>query len=247
MKKFALVFLIIAGLAACSEHGGQKQNIAEKEKSLSAKNDTAFNKTGKNEEVISPGRATLVDIATAKKAYNKGIELYGSGKLKAALEQFKTVLGNNPKNSMALHYMGRIYFDMGDKKKALSYYKDAARNNINDSVSVLGIGQIYFDMGDKKNAMEYYNMSLEIGPHFALAYYNRGTLFGMQNQYQKALDDLNKSIQYDSTNGNAYINRGLAHYYLKNLDLACKDWQKAADMGLKQGKDAVDMYCRKRK
>lgn len=246
MKKFALIILMITGLFACSENTNQKSTPPEKEKSRSTISDTTIHKVSLNEGVISPGRFKPVDVATAKKAYNKGIDLYGSGKLKEALEQFKTVLGNNPKNSMALHYIARIYYDMGDKKQALTYYKDAARNNINDSVSVLGIGQIYFDMGDKKSALEYYNMSLEIGPHFALAYYNRGTLYGMQNQYQKALDDLNKSIQYDPTNGNAYINRGLAHYYLKNPDLACKDWQKAADMGLKKGKEAVDRYCNKK-
>ncbi|NOX86733.1 MAG: tetratricopeptide repeat protein [Chlorobi bacterium] len=246
MKKFAFIILMTAGLFGCSGNAGRQQKITEKKEDVKTEKKKPAAEVSVNNNFLSNTR-TVVDMATAKAAYNKGVELYKSGKLDEALEQFNIVLKNNANNSLALHYLGRISYDKGNKKQAIKYYEDAARNNINDSVSVLGIGQIYFEMGDKKNAMDYYNIALDIAPHYGLAYYNRGTLYGMENQYEKALEDLNKSIQYDSTNGNAYINRGLAHYYLKNLDLACRDWQKAADMGFKQGKDAVEMYCKRKK
>jgi len=66
----------------------------------------------------------------------------------------------------------------------------------------------------------------------------------MQKQYHSSLNDLNKSIALDPSNANAYLNRGLAHYFLKDLDKACEDWQQAADMGLKKGIEAVDIYCK---
>ena len=250
MKKFALILLMMAGVAACTVNGKKKEETQPKNDTVSLKEKKPAEKnpyvrTKDDLANIPNERNKRIDASSARMAYNKGIDLYKQAKYEDALAQFKTALENSPDNSMVLHYIGRTYYDMGQKTLALSYYEDAARNNIDDSVSVLGIGQIYFEMGNKDKAMEYYNMSIEIGPNFGLAYYNRGTLLGMQKQYEKALDDLNKSIQLDSTNSNAYLNRGLAHYYLKNLDLACRDWQKAADMGLKQAKDAVDMYCKK--
>ena len=246
MKKILLLLLIAAGLFACSGNQHQKQTEKKTVKADTVKKESIAVKPEKENSFLDiPGG--MVDLATAKSAFDKGVEFYKKGKLDEAIEQFNIVLKNNASNSVALHYLGRIYHDKGDKKRAISYYEEAARNNINDSVSVLYIGQIYFEMGDKKNAMEYYNIAVDMAPHYALALYNRGTLYGMQNQYEKALEDLNKSILYDSTNGNAYINRGLANYYLKNMDAACRDWQKAADMGFKQGQDAVDIYCKKKK
>ena len=87
-------------------------------------------------------------------------------------------------------------------------------------------------------------MSLEVAPNYGLAYYNRGTLLGMQNKYIEALDDLNKSIELDPSNGNAYVNRGLAYFYLKQMNSACRDWNKAADMGIEKAKTAVEEYCK---
>jgi len=247
MKKIAFVFLILtAGLFACS--GSQEHKQKEKKSvttDVSKKESAPAKPDSENSFLNIPGGK--VDLATAKKAFDKGVKLYGAGKLDEAIEQFNIVLKNNASNSAALHYLGRIYHDKGEKKRAITYYEEAARNNINDSVSVLYIGQIYFELGDRKNAMEYYNITVDMAPHYALALYNRGTLYGMENQYEKALEDLNKSILYDSSNGNAYINRGLANYYLKNMEAACRDWQKAADMGFKQGQDAVDLYCKDKK
>ncbi len=35
----------------------------------------------------------------------------------------------------------------------------------------------------------------------------------------------------------------LVFYYTKQMDLACKDWQKAASMGSQNGVKAVEIYC----
>jgi len=183
-------------------------------------------------------------MQNAMEKFKRGVKFYEEQDLPAALEQFKLALANIPENSKVNHYLGRIYYEMGQKELSLSYYKDAVKYNIDDSTSILGIGQVYFDLGDHQNAMEYYNITLDVAPNYGLAYYNRGTLLGMQNNYIEALEDLNKSIELDPDNGNAYINRGLAYFYLKQLNSACRDWQKAADMGVEKADAALDEYCR---
>lgn len=149
MKKLAFVILLTAGLFACNSNPGVKKTISDKKKTDTVKKDsTAAKQESKSNFLDIPGG--MVDMATAKKAFDKGVKLYGAGKLDEAIEQFNIVLKNNKANSVALHYLGRIYHDKGEKKRAISYYEEAARNNINDSVSILYIGQIYFEMGDKK-------------------------------------------------------------------------------------------------
>jgi tetratricopeptide (TPR) repeat protein len=184
------------------------------------------------------------NMNVAMNAYNQGLKLYQEGDLEGALVQFKSSLANYPENSNACHYLGRIYYDLGQKGLSLAYYEDAVRFNLNDTVSMLGIGQVYFDMGDLVNAKEYYDMTIENAPFYGLAYYNRGTMLGMQKQYHSALNDLNKSIELDPSNANAFLNRGLAHFFLKDMEKACEDWNQAADMGLAKGIEAVEIYCK---
>ena len=53
-----------------------------------------------------------------------------------------------------------------------------------------------------------------------------------------------KSIELDPNNDNAYVNRGLAYFYLKQMNSACRDWQKASDMGNEKATEAVEQYCK---
>ncbi len=76
-----------------------------------------------------------------------------------------------------------------------------------------------------------------------MVYFNRGTLYGLQKKYQLSIQDLTNAIQYDKQYSEAYINRGLAYFYTKKMNLACKDWKKAADLGNSKGIKAVGIYC----
>ena len=49
--------------------------------------------------------------------------------------------------------------------------------------------------------------------------------------YQVALADYEQSIRLNPKNAHTYFNRGLAYYRLKKRDLACKDFEKACEMG----------------
>lgn len=249
MKNIVIIFFFLIGLIAC-EQAKQKQSEA----TIKSTNQVQKSKpdTIKKEEIIKD-TTTHIDPneilkeqqeKAAASAYNRGVRYYQKGDMENAFVQFKSALEKSPENSNINHYLGRLYYDMGQKELALSYYEDAVRFNPGDSVSILGVGQVHFDRGDYKNAMKYYDMSLETAPNYGLAYYNRGTLLGMQNKYIEALDDLNKSIDLDPENGNAFLNRGLAYYYLKQMNSACRDWEKAAAMGIKKAETAIEEYCR---
>lgn len=243
MRKLLLVLMLIAIFSACDQLKQTEENNIAVEPQKTQKKDTLKQKLQSLDSLVSPP-APDNNMKAAKNAYNQGLKLYQEGDLEGSLVQFKTVLVNYPENSNACHYLGRIYYELGQKGLSLAYYEDAVRFNLNDTVSMLGIGQVYFDMGDLTKAKEYYDMTIENAPFYSLAYYNRGTMLGMQKQYHSSLNDLNKSIELDSGNSNAYLNRGLAHYFLKDMEKACKDWHKAADMGLVKGVEAVEIYCK---
>lgn len=255
MKNILIAAFLLIAIASCDVASKSREADKARDSEKITSNDTVNNQADEEETpnpyVRTPEEDSIEEASNAEGNrqivvfnYNKGVEFYQKGDMKKALEKFKMALERKPDDSRINNYMARIYYDMGQKELAISYYEDAVRYDSQDSVSILGIGQIHFDMGDYVKAMEYYNKAIEVAPAYGLAYYNRGTLKGMQNQYYEALEDLNISIKYDPQNGNAYVNRGLAHYFLKALNSACQDWQKAADMGMEKGAEAVELYCK---
>jgi|TARA_B100001964_G_C14083583_1_gene531470 tetratricopeptide (TPR) repeat protein len=205
--------------------------------------------------IVSKSGKTKVDRGTiedeeealklrrARTQFTNGITYYKDGDLDQAIEAFKLALEFKPDNDKVFYNLGRIYYDLGQKELSMSYYKDAVRLNPSDSLSLVAIGLLYYEQGDFVEATKFYDSTIAVAQHFSMVYFNRGTMFGQQKMYQKSLQDLNKAIEYDDKNSEAFINRGLAHYFLKQMDLACKDWHKAAAMGNPKGTRAVDIYC----
>lgn len=256
MKKYFIISLLAFAMISCEQNKETKNETAN-ENSKQPESVQLLTPSqaeqAENEGIIvtqnqapgSPSMMTKEDNDRVKVAYNEAIQYYQQGKLRESAAQFEIVLEFYPENPKALYYMGKIYYDLKDYDQSLSYYEKALGKNINDSLSTLAIGMIYYQERNMEKAMEYYNMAIDGAPGYGLAYYNRGTLYGQQNKYDLSLADLNKSIELDKTNANAYLNRGLAYYYLRQMDKACDDWHKAADMGLAEGKKAVDIYCKK--
>jgi tetratricopeptide (TPR) repeat protein len=245
----AILFLMVScGQPSVKEKAaateGAKKDASSIRKDTTQESRTRLTMT-RSDTVIPLENMQNEQMQQAKSAYQAGVNYYNSGDLEGALEQFKTSLEFFPESNKAAHFIARIYFERGEQNLALSYYEDAVRYDPTDSVSILGLGQVYFAMNDYEKAMEYYDRAITAGPRYALAYYNRGTLRGMQKDYIPALDDLNLAIKLDPKNPKAYMNRGMAFFYLQNIDAACDNWNKAADMGLSEAIKAVEIYCSK--
>ena len=62
--------------------------------------------------------------------------------------------------------------------------------------------------------------------------------------YIKAIGHFTTSINSDVKNKNAYYNRGLCYAKINDLDNACKDWNKCAELGDKEVQSNIDNYCK---
>ena len=63
------------------------------------------------------------------------------------------------------------------------------------------------------------------------------------DDFDKALDIKPDDIMEYSNWVKNYFNRGVAKYYLNDLGGACKDWNKALELGFGQAHDYVMDYC----
>lgn len=113
-------------------------------------------------------------------------------------------------------------------------------------------GILKYQMGDWPTAIDFFNQALMIRPNTQdfLIYSYRGNARSKMRLFSYAIDDFDKALDIkpeeimDYSNWvKNYFNRGVAKYYLNDLDGACKDWNRALELGFGQAYFYVLDYC----
>jgi tetratricopeptide (TPR) repeat protein len=113
-------------------------------------------------------------------------------------------------------------------------------------------GVLKYQMGDWPSAIDYFNEALRIDPDpdDFLIFSFRGNARSKMRRYNDAIDDFDKALDMqpndimDYSNWvKNYFNRGVSKYYLDDLDGACRDWNKALELGFGQAHDFIMDYC----
>lgn len=113
-------------------------------------------------------------------------------------------------------------------------------------------GVVRYQMGDYTNAIEFFNKAVVENPDTDdfMLYSFRGNAFSKKKMYDDAIGNFDKALSLhpkdimDYSNWvRNYFNRGVSKYYLNNIDGACKDWNKALELGFGQAHDYVLEYC----
>jgi len=149
-------------------------------------------------------------IASKDAPYSKGNTLLEEGYYEKAKEMFSKSI---------------------DKKKDM--FKEA----------YLKRGFCKYHLGDLNGAIEDMNKAMELNSMFnrdelALVYFEIGNEYFDKKDYDKALELYNESLYLTPEDGNVYFNIGVTNFYLGNNDQACKDLQKARELG-KEGTDKI--------
>jgi len=113
-------------------------------------------------------------------------------------------------------------------------------------------GILKYQMGDWPSAIDYFTKAIADKPDTQdfLIYSFRGNARSKMQRYNDAIDDFDKALdikpddimEYSNWVKN-YFNRGVAKYYLNDLGGACKDWNKALELGFGQAHDYIMDYC----
>jgi len=113
-------------------------------------------------------------------------------------------------------------------------------------------GVVRYQMGDYKNSIEYFKDALKAWPDADdfMLYAFRGNAYSKREQYTEAISDFDKALSLEpkdimnySNWVRNYFNRGVSKYYLNDINGACKDWNKALELGFGQAHDYVLEYC----
>lgn len=113
-------------------------------------------------------------------------------------------------------------------------------------------GILKYQMGDWPTAIDYFNKALNENPNSEdfLIYSFRGNARSKMRRYNDAIADFDRALDFQPTElmdysnwVRNYFNRGVAKYYLNDMNGACKDWNKALELGFGQAHDYIIDYC----
>lgn len=173
------------------------------------------------------------------------------------LASFYTAPSNWEKNFDMTFYETNFFRFKSFIRDAQEYVLDVSQDI--DDLSAEGIYENYYNwgvlkyqMGDWPSAIDYFNKALEVNPEpdDFLIFSFRGNARSKMRYYNDAIDDFDKALDMQPTDimdysnwVRNYFNRGVAKYYMDDLGGACKDWNKALELGFGPAHDYLMDYC----
>lgn len=98
---------------------------------------------------------------------------------------------------------------------------------------------------DYEGATKDFTKVIQLDPNRAEPYLLRAMIKIYKKEFtDDAVADLNKAIQLDPNLAKAYYNLGVIQFVRHDLEAACANWKKAADMGLGQAMDYLKKHCK---
>ena len=131
-----------------------------------------------------------------------------------------------------------------DLQGAIADYTKAIEIDPNYAAIYLVRGKAKYELKNYQGAIEDYTKAIEIKSDFASAHFNRGIAKASLKNYQGAIADYTKAIEINPKYAMAYYTRGLARkFVIGDLEGACSDWRKAAELGDEQAANWVEARC----
>eukprot|EP01119_Soliformovum_irregulare_P011632 TRINITY_DN2938_c0_g1_i4.p1 TRINITY_DN2938_c0_g1~~TRINITY_DN2938_c0_g1_i4.p1 ORF type:complete len:484 (-),score=130.44 TRINITY_DN2938_c0_g1_i4:13-1464(-) len=152
------------------------------------------------------------DANSAEALYLRGLALYQTNNVPAALKMLQSALRSDPDN-----------MDFRTAYKRAQTF-EAKKKEGNDA----------FSAGNYEEAINIYSECLQLEPNTSslssTLYCNRAAAYLKLGKHQEAIDDCTKTIEIDPNYEKAYLRRAAASMKMEKWDDAIRDYEKASQM-----------------
>ncbi len=165
-----------------------------------------------------------------------GDRLYGSGRMDAAVQEFRRALTLDPNNVNVGNSLGVCYAQMGKFQEAVAQFSRVSRLEPNDFMSQYNLGCALQSLERRSEAERAFSRAAELEPDNATVYVQLARLSREQNRLDDALDHLRRTVKLKPDWAQAW--RLLAECFLEqgNDDEAMNAFKKALKIN---GNDAA--------
>ncbi len=134
---------------------------------------------------------------------------FEKGDLQQSEHLFKEILSFQPDNSIVLHYLGVIRYQLQDFDRAIEYLTKALGIESTDPLNFFShniMGDCFHKQGKTDEAIMHYQRALEINPASAEVCYSLGNIFRDKQCFDDAIFYYRKAIEIEPGNSLVYNN-----------------------------------------
>ena len=143
---------------------------------------------------------------------------------------FENVLKLNPKNELALRFIGSLYINNNQLDLAEKVIVSAIDLNENCANCYRNLARIYAIKNDFIKAIEKIGYGLKIEPNNVSFLSFRSEIKALNKDYLGSSIDINRAIELDPKNGDLYISRAKLNELKSANILALRDYDKAIQL-----------------
>ena len=186
----------------------------------------------------------LVMISCSGKKTIEGDNYYEQGEYSKALEAYDKYLSVYPRNTKTIYNRARTHEKLGDNTSAEADLKKLLNLDPDHLLGRITLGEMDFKAGDYAQALYEFDLAVESHKQNSIPYAYRAKAKQKLGKARKALADYGVSIRLDASNGMAYLYRGTLYVSQKKKSAACKDFNRAKELGVKEADQALKKYCK---
>lgn len=170
--------------------------------------------------------------------------------LQANLKDYKGALANYGKAILLDSKNSDYYYNRGNLKRGLKDIKGAiADYNKGLAISPApivynAIGVLKAQLGLYSEAIMFWNKSLKLNPNDAEVNYDIGYAYFLSRNFKAAIASFNEAIRLKPDIAVFYLKRGSAKRDGGDTAGACKDWNKAVELGNATASEMLKDYCK---
>ena len=192
-------------------------------------------------------RSIQIDSNNFNLFINRGIIRENSGDLIGAEEDYSRAVDMNPTYYKSYNHRASARLKMKKLKEAFSDMDKAIELNPGYSTLYLNRGNFHYLLNGFERAVTDYNMAIDLNPHEATAYSYRGDAQYRLQDYHAAMASYSEAIDRRPDIADNYFKRAMMKVYLKlERDEACRDFDKALQLGHEEAEKAIERFCRKK-
>ena len=160
-----------------------------------------------------------------------------------AIADFSYVLEKEPNNLLALTNRAYALFYINKIVNAEKDFIKATEINPGTPFVWQNLGWLYMKLNDTKRALNAYKKSLEIDSTLTISLINIGCIYTTLKEYNKAEEYLLNSLNFSPNNSESQFFLGELFRFKGDKETSCKYYEKAADQGNIDAKNAKNKYC----
>lgn len=163
----------------------------------------------------------------ADQYFNKGLQLYSSGKYIEAIHCYDKALQIESNDYLIWFNHGIALFALGRDKETIASYDRALQINPDDHEIWFNRGTVLIGLGRNQEALTSYDKALQIKADYHQAWCGKGFTLEILERYQEAINSYDNALQINPTIYTAWNSRGGVLHQLEHYEEAVASYDEA--------------------